>query len=333
MKRTGRLMPTILNPDNLRLAFWKARKGKNYAHQVEQYRADLDRNLMQLCDQITTADISVGKYRYFKVFEPKERQICAAAFDEQVLHHALMNPCHDVFEKRQIFDSYASRKNKGTHAALARARRFCAQYPWFLKLDVRQFFASVHHDVLKKQLATLFREKTLLEIFGKIIDSYEAEPDRGLPIGNLTSQYFANHYLVGLDLFIKEALRIPAYVRYMDDMVLWHTDKEVLRTARNRIRDYVETRLRCALKPEQLNHTRTGLPFLGYRLFPNHVRLLQKSKRRFIRKLTLADELLRTGVWNQHTYVRHVMPLISFTQYADAKAFRRKILAALNPDD
>jgi hypothetical protein len=119
----------------------------------------------------------------------------------------------------------------------------------------------------------------------------------------------------------------------MDDMVLWHTDKEALRMARNRIREYVETQLRCALKPEQLNHVRTGLPFLGYRVFPAHVRLLQKSKRRFIRILTLADELLRTGVWDQHTYVRRVSPLINFTQYADAKAFRRKILAALNPDD
>ena len=107
-------------------------------------------------------NIQVGNYRFFKVYEPKERQICASVFPEQVLHHALMNLCHDRFEKAQIFDSYASRKNKGTYAALARAKYFSARYEWYLKLDVRKFFESIHHEVLMNQLSNLFKEPDLL---------------------------------------------------------------------------------------------------------------------------------------------------------------------------
>lgn len=326
MKRANHLIPLIADPDNLRLAFWKARKGKNHAQQVEAYRSRLDKNLTALREQITTGLLDVGKYHYFRVYEPKERLICAAAFDEQVLHHALMNVCHEHFERHQIFDSYASRKGKGNHAAIARARSFTKQYDWYLKLDVRKFFETIHHGVLKAQLAHLFKERRLLEVFGKIIDSYEAQPQRGVPIGNLSSQYFANHYLSGLDHFIKEKLGVKVYVRYMDDMVLWSKDKAALKSALVEITAYIEGTLHCKLKPVQLQRCRLGLPFLGYRLLPYQTRLLQQSKQRFIRKLNIAEEYLESGEWCQATYQRHVLPLLAFTRHADTEAFRRKVI-------
>lgn len=213
MKRANHLLEPISDPENLRLAFWKASKGKRYSSEVSEYGNGLEINLLRLRKQIMTAQVEVGDYRFFKVYEPKERQICASAFGEQVLHHAMMNVCHDYFERTQIFDSYASRKGKGTHAALERAKTFTRHSGWFLKLDVKKFFESVHHQVLKKQLERLFKDKQVLDIFCQIINSYEAHSERGLPIGNLTSQYFANHYLSGLDHFIKENLRIKKYVR------------------------------------------------------------------------------------------------------------------------
>lgn len=325
MKRAGQLMGRIADPDNLRLAFWKARKGKTHAMGVAHYRASLDENLSCLREQLLSGDVDVGKYHYFKIFEPKERKICAAAFDEQVLHHALMNICDPCFERVQIFDSYATRRGKGTHAALERAKTFTHRYAWFLKLDVRKFFDSIHHGVVQQQVSRLIKDGLVLHIFSKILDSYHVEPDRGLPIGNLTSQYFANHYLVSLDHFIKGDLRIGAYVRYMDDMVLWHQDKETLKAALSAIRDYVATQLLCELKPVQLNRTSTGLPFLGYHVFPHHVRLLQQSKQRYIRKLALAETHLSTGAWSEAGYRRHVAPLVAFTQQADVKGFHRKI--------
>ncbi|MDZ4683032.1 MAG: RNA-directed DNA polymerase [Saprospiraceae bacterium] len=325
MKRYDHLLEAVAEPENLRLAFWKARKGKSHASQVEQYRNNLDDNLIELRKQILNEAVEVGDYHYFKIFEPKERQICASAFREQVLHHALMNVCHNHFERVQIFDSYACRKGKGTYAAIERAKTFTRQYDWFLKLDVRKFFETVHHQVLKRQLGCMFRDQALLGIFSKIIDSYEAHPERGLPIGNLTSQYFANHYLADLDHFIKEQLHCKAYVRYMDDMVLWHDDKTALKRALCQIRSYVNDELLCALKPEMLNRTALGLPFLGYRIFPHNMRLTQQSKRRFIRKADLAGNYLQSGVWDEATYQRHLLPLLAFVQHAETKGFRQKI--------
>lgn len=322
MKRANHLIGQVADPDNLRLAFWKARKGKSHAQGVEAYRVNLDNNLMRLREQILTGLVEVGQYHYFKVYEPKERKICAAAFSEQVLHHALMNVCHPYFEHCQISDSYASRKGKGTYAALGKAQRFACNYSWYLKLDVRKFFESIHRGVLREQLIRLFKDPKLLEIFGKILDSYETGPDRGLPIGNLTSQYFANHHLSGLDHFVKEVLRIEAYVRYMDDMVLWSDEKAVLKNAFAAITAFVEERLLCTLKPEQLNKTAEGLPFLGYRVRPYHTRLLGQSKQRFVRKFRYAENMLGSGEWGQATYQRHVAPLVAFTQHADAGTFR-----------
>lgn len=329
MKRVSHLIPLISEPENLRLAFWKARKGKEASREVQAYRANLDDNLNCLRKQIMTGLVEVGQYRYFKVYDPKEREICASAFGERVLHHALMNICHEYFERVQIFDSYASRPGKGTYAAIERAQQFSRRHSWFLKLDVRKFFASIHHQVLKNQMACLFKDYQLLGIFEKIIDSYEAHPSRGVPIGNLSSQYFANHYLSGLDHFIKEQLSIKAYVRYMDDMVLWHNDKRVLKEAHHSIEAFVEERLQCALKPEALNKTKSGLPFLGYRIFPYHIKLSQRSKRRFIRKLREMDQKFHSGEWSEAQCHRRALPLLAFTMHADSKNFRKKVLLDL----
>lgn len=329
MIHDNRLLGRIADPDNLRLASWKAAKGKRYAAGVLAFQSDLDRNLLRLRQQILSGAVEVGNYHYFKVYEPKERQICASAFPEQVLHHALMNVCDARFERALIADSFASRKGKGTYAALDRAKYFTWANPWFLKLDVRKFFESVHHDVLKNQLARLFREERLLGIFCRIIDSYAASPDRGLPIGNLTSQYFANHYLSGLDHFIKERLGMRAYVRYMDDLVLWHTDKEVLKDAHAAIAEFVLDRLRCDLKPALLNRSQRGLPFLGYRVFPYQVRLLQKSKQRYIRKTRQVHEFHGSGLWTEPACQVRVAGLVAFTRHADARGFRKTVLSRL----
>lgn len=329
MRRANHLLPLIEDVDNLRYASWKAAKGKRYNQAVLAYQANVEDNLQTLRQQIQRGKVQVGDYRHFKVYEPKERDITAAAFCEQVLHHALMNVCHPVFERYQIYDSYASRKGKGTYAALDRAKQFTHRYEWFLKLDVRKFFETIHHEVLKAQLARLFKEPRLLGIFGQLINSYEAHPLRGLPIGNLTSQYFANHFLSGLDHFIKEQLHIRGYVRYMDDMVLWADEKQKLKTAQVHIQAHVREQLRSELKPPQLNRSRLGLPFLGYRVFPHHVRLLQKSKQRFIRKLTYLDRCYQEERWTEAACQRRGLPLVAFTNHADSLAFRKKVTSRL----
>jgi retron-type reverse transcriptase len=329
MKRANDLLSKVAEPDNLRLAAWKAAKGKRHSQEVLAWSANLDDHLTALRKQILSGQVTVGRYRYFKVYEPKERQICASAFGEQVLHHALMNVCHPFFERAQVFDSYASRKGKGTYAALERAKWYTKRNEWYLKLDVRKFFETVHHEVLTNQLTQMFRDAALVGIFEQILNSYQSSPGRGLPIGNLTSQYFANHYLAGLDRFVKEKLRVKSYTRYMDDMVCWHSEKMSLQSILSAINDFVENELRCTLKPEALNRTRCGLPFLGYHIFPHHVRLLQKSKHRFIQKLQRIETGRQSEDWDEAKCQRRVLPLIAFTAHANAKNLRQRILLGL----
>jgi retron-type reverse transcriptase len=332
MKRTNYLIEKIADPDNLRLAFWKAQKGKSEKTEVVSYRNELDKNLMLLREQILSGDVSVGKYYYFKIFDPKERQICAAAFDERVLHHALMNACHDTFEKYQIFDSYACRIGKGTFAALNRAKYFQKKYQWFLKLDVRKYFDNIDHEILKNRLQNRFNEKHLLLIFEKIIDSYSVENvhdpslQTGIPIGNLTSQYFANHYLAFADRYLKETVQMPAYVRYMDDMALWSNNKTELLEVGKKFENFISDNLHLQLKPFCLNATEQGMPFCGYMFFPDKIRLKSANKKRFITKIELYQQQLDRGEWSQKEYQNHIIPMISHVKYADTFNFRQQII-------
>lgn len=286
---------------------------------------NIENHVMQLNSQILKGAVVVGTYRYFTIYEPKERKICASAFGEQVLHHALMNICHDDFERKQIYDSYASRKGKGVHAALERAKQNTSTRRWYLKLDVRKFFESVHHETLIEQLTHLFKDAGVVGIFEQIICSYGASTGRGVPIGNLTSQYFANHYLSGLDHFIKEELRIKRYTRYMDDMVLWSNDKKELLACWKSIEAFVNEKLHCELKAGGLNQSKYGLPFLGYHIFPYHTRLLRQSKQRFIEKIGHVNRRYINGDWLDSKCQRHALPLCAFIAHADAQKFQKAV--------
>jgi retron-type reverse transcriptase len=322
MKRENCLIECIADPDNLRLAFWKAQRVKSCDTKVMAFRRQLDVNLTQLRAEILRGEVRVGDYRYFTIYEPKERLICASSFRERVLHHALINVCYDSFERYQIYDSYACRPGKGTYAALERAKIFQRKYQWFLKLDVRKYFYSISHNVLKHLLEKRFKEYRLLNIFGSIIDSYTTSTDCGLPIGNLTSQYFANHYLAFADRYASEQLHIPAYVRYMDDIVLWTNNKTQLLAAGRALEQFMNQTLHLNLKEFCLNSTNKGLPFLGYLLYPHKTGLRRSSRRRFAAKLATCSRKLFNNEWTQHEYQQHVLPLLAFTGHANTKRWR-----------
>lgn len=329
MKRQGNLLESIADPENLRLAFWKARKGKEGKTEVAEFRKCLEKNLLTIREELLTGKVEIGNYQYFTIYDPKERLICAASFRERVLHHALMNVCHANFEKYQIFDSYASRIGKGTYAAIERATNFQKKYKWFLKLDVRKYFDSINHAKLKVLLTKRFKDKMLLQVFFKIINSYSTSVGKGLPIGNLTSQYFANHYLAVADHYIKEKLQAPAYVRYMDDMVIWSDDKTTLLDIGKKFQAFIESELNLSLKPYCLNSSDKGLPFLGYSLFPNKVLLNGESRKRFISKMKNFLYKLKTNVWDQKEYQNHVVPLIAFVKHANSLGLRQKLMQTI----
>ena len=329
MRRQGQLLQQIADLHNLYAAFCKAQKGKISKPDVDAYTRQLQQNLQRLQQQLLSGEVETGGYHTFTIYDPKKRLICATPFSQRVLHHALMNVCHASFEKQQIATSFASRPGKGTYSALDRAREYHRHYRWFLKLDVRKYFESIDHSILKQQLCRMFKDKDVLLIFQQIIDSYATAAGKSVPIGNLTSQYFANHYLLVADSYVKNELRVPAYVRYIDDMVLWHHDKEALLEIGYRFQDYLAGELRLQLKPFCLNESAKGLPFLGYLLFPGSVRLAGRSKKRFITKSRLYDHYLHTGRWSQKTFASHAMPLVAFTEYADAREFRKNVYRRL----
>lgn len=325
MKRAGNLFDAICDPDNLRLAWVKAKKGKEDKQDVYLYGKHLQQNLNELRFQLMGGVPEIGNYQFFTIYEPKERLICAASFPERVMHHAIMNVCHPVFEKYQIYHSYATRIGKGQYAALEYAKMNQKKYRWFCKLDIRKYFDSISHEFLLKQLSRRFKDQQILDLFDKIIGSYESNEGFGLPIGNLTSQYFANFYLGQADHYLLEEVKIPAYVRYMDDMVLWHHDKTALLAAEKQFTVFIKNHLKLACKAPCINSHDKGLPFLGYVVFPNYVRLNKHSKRRFISKYHAAEINMQNGYWTETEYARHILPLIAFTRHAQTAQLRRNV--------
>lgn len=328
MARGRGLYQRIAEPDNLREAFRKAARGKSDRREVVLFRRDLGDNLAVLRMDILTGDISVGAYRTFKILDPKERTICAAPFRDRVLHHAVMNLCEPVLERYSIHDSYACRPGKGLHKAVARAQQFARRFPWYLKLDVRKYFDSINHETLLQLLSRRFCDRRLLALFEYMLAAYETEPGRGIPIGNLISQHFANFYLGTMDHWLLEERHVPGYLRYMDDFVLFGHGREFLKKELAAVEEFLAARLRLTLKDNrQLNRSSLGVPFLGFRVFPYAVRLSPRSRRRFADKLGQAEEMAAAGFMTENDLARRAHSLVSFTLAADSTGFRRKMLA------
>ncbi len=327
MKRTGNLYYKIAEPDNLRLAFSKAVKGKQDRPEVMQFRANFESNIMALRQEILDQRVNLGDYRFFHVHDPKKRLICAACFRERVLHHAIMNVCEQTLDAYAVFDSYACRKGKGGRKAISRAEMFLGRFPWYLKLDIAKYFNSIDHEILMRQLERRFKDRDLLALFQRILNTYSTQPGKGVPIGNLISQHMANFYLGCFDHWIKEIRRIRGYVRYMDDFVLWGAEKKALKEELRRIERWLKENLDLKLNRKiQLNRCARGMPFLGYRVYPGSVRLATASRKRFVRKFRKYENAFLKGEWSEETLSRHMTPLVEFTRGAKSAGFRRNVM-------
>ena len=327
MKRAGNLFEPIISYENMLTAFWKAQRGKSAHAEVIRYRESLQENIAGMRRGLLEKSFPIGVYHYFKISDPKLRLICAASFPERVLHHAIMNVCETVFERYAIYDSYACRKFKGSLGAVKRARSFAGKSRYYLKLDIAKYFDSIDHAVLNEKLRRIFKDERLLDLFEKIIASYETARGKGLPIGNLTSQHFANFYLGFLDHYIKEKLKSKMYARYMDDFILFGESKYEMKSRLNAIRSFLESELKLSLKNDiRLNKNTEGIDFLGYRVYPDKIKLSKKSAKRFINKFIVYENKLASNQWSENEYLRHIEPLIAFTKKADANSFRAVVI-------
>lgn len=334
MKRVGGLKEQILDYDNIALGAYKAFKGHRSKSNVLTFCGDFDANIRQIMQSLEDESIALGQYTYFKIFDPKERLICAASLTERIVHHAIMNVCHKYFDRKLIYDSYASRLGKGVYKAINRVKAGLSSHPYFVKLDIRKYFDSVDHSTLLKMLNTMFKDRWLLHLFERIINSYETMPGKGLPIGNLTSQYFANLYLSPIDHHMKEDVKAPVYVRYMDDVVMLTDSRDEARRLASVFIEYANRFLRLEVKPPIIGKGRNGVPFLGYRIMPQRIELSGRSKRRFRHKLLLYSRLLSEGEITEQTYGMRVTQLCAFTQHSDSISFRKDCLRLIiEPDN
>lgn len=330
MKLVIGLWERILETDNLRLAFAKAAKGKWHRESVRWFSANLEVELSAMRRQLDEGSFPLGRCTSFRIFDPKERTIHAAVFPERVLHHAIMNVCEPVFERWLIDDSFACRTGRGRLAAIARAEQSARRNRWFLKMDVRKYFDNIDHDVLLAFIRRKFGDPVLLSLFARIVGAHSSGPGRGLPIGSLTSQHFANAYLGLADRFIKETLRCSAYVRYMDDMVVWAEDREELKRVRDAVKRFLRDELKLELKQEPCPQpTGRGMDFLGFRLFPGRTILSRQSRRRFVRKLRHHEDEWVEDRLSEAELQTKVTAMIAFVQEADSAAWRRRVFANL----
>jgi RNA-directed DNA polymerase len=335
------LQAQLCDWENLLLAWQNAARGKRGRGATARYELFLADNLLKLQSQLQERTWQPGQYASFYVHEPKKRLISAAPFCDRVAHHALCNLTQPWFEQKFIADSYANRVGKGTHRALDRCTQFARRYKFVLQCDVVQFFPSIDHAILRAILRNTLPDDSLMWIVERILASGQgilAEEDdlvyypgddvfavnrpRGLPIGNLTSQLWANCYLNPFDQFIRRELSCPAYLRYVDDFLLFGDDKEQLWDWRAALIKRLE-RFRLTIHTENalVRPVTDGIPFLGFILFPDHRRLKARKGYAFRRKLW---HLLKTG--RAAKVNDSVRGWLNHLRYADTVGLSRALL-------
>lgn len=262
--------------------------------------------------------------------DPKPRRICAAPFHDRVVFHAICNVLEPLFERRLIFDTWACRQGKGNHAAVKRAQYFAQRRDYFLQCDVRKYFDSIDHVILKNLLRRIIKDRPLLELLDRIIDHGPPDmpPGKGLPIGNLTSQHFANLYLGELDHFLKERLRIKSYIRYMDDMLLFADDKIELHQGLAELRAFLRDQLSLSLKNENPcpMPVHVGIPFLGFRVFPAIIRLDRRALRRFRRRFRARERQYLAGEIDMETLHASVSAMFAHIGHGDTLNLRQRFI-------
>ncbi|MCP3920023.1 MAG: RNA-dependent DNA polymerase [bacterium] len=330
MRRTGGLWDEVASFENLRRAAQRAARGKRRVAGVARFLADLEPELLALQRELRSGQWRPGSPTTFRIHDPKERTITAAPLRDRVVHHALIDVLEPVLERRMVDASFACRRGKGTHAALARARRLVRRHEWFLKLDIARCFDSLDHGVVLDCLARVVKDRPVLELARTIVAT-----DRGvgLPIGSLTSQWFANLVLDRLDHFVLEDLRVGGYVRYMDDFVLFGDDRAALRRAHDAVARFVEHELRLRLKDRAtiLAPTREGLPFLGWRLYRGTTRLRPGNLRRIRARLRHRRWEHRTGQITETELAASVRSVAEHLRHGSTLALRRRLFEGGEP--
>ena len=349
MKTYKNLYEEIISFTNLCLAYRGAARGKRGQPDVAAFDFHLEANLLQLQQELWVQTYRPGPYRSFRIHDPKSRLISAAPFRDRVVHHALVRVIEPIFERGFIPVSYANRVGKGTHRALDRCQAFARRYRYVLQCDVVQFFPAIDHAILREVLARRIADPDVMWLVDRILESgaglldgeyemvwfpgddlFAANRPRGLPIGNLTSQFWANCYLNPLDHFVKRELHCPGYVRYVDDFVLFADDKRLLWDWKRSVQDFL-VRYRLALHEREstVYPVTNGIPFLGFRVYPTHRRLKRANGVAFARRLRRGYAALVRGEMTYEDLDRRVRGWAAHAAHGDTYGLRCSLLSSV----
>jgi len=332
VQSSGVTLQDIACPENLLCGLERALRGTKRTLAVERFCGRMSRELADLRVRILSERLQLGRATEFVIFDPKPRRVLAPIFEERVLHHAVMAHVGPVLERSLVADTFACLRGRGTLAAVLRAQQNSRRFGWFGQLDIRQYFASIQHDVLLGLLFRRFRNAGVRRLLEQIVRSGLPGP-AGLPIGSLCSQQFANAFLGGLDHKLLDHAAVRGLVRYMDDIVFWGDSRAAIAEALQLANEVISGTLKLRLRDEPVvNRVEHGLSFCGYRIFPGILRVLPRRKRRFIAARRKWETRYLAGLITDLELQRGYDAAAGILAHADTAEWRRRQLALSPPD-
>jgi len=324
---------------NLYLAFKNARKGKTLKPYVVEFDHKFKDNLLQLRTELLFHSYKPRPLQTFILRDPKTRKISKSHFRDRVVHHALCNIIAPIFEKDFVYDSYANRVGKGTFKAIERFEYFqrqvsknFSQNSFVLKADVRKYFDNVNHEILLSVVKKKVNDPNILWLIKVILSNHKTEEKgKGMPLGNLTSQFFANVFLNELDHFVKDQLRAKHYIRYVDDFVILDKSPIILQQYMKEIDFFLRNSLKLELHPEKskIMFMSRGTEFLGMRIFLHHKLIQEKNLRKFFRKLQLLTFQYDEGKANYDKIYDSLEGWNAYAMNADMFKLKKKIMQSI----
>jgi len=311
----GRIFCDVISLENLFIAWNEFRRGKTKKKDVINFALNLEDNIFKLKDDVEREKWESEPYKSFYINDPKLRHIHKASVRDRVLYQAVYRVLYKFFDKQFIFDVYSSRNSKGTHLGIKRLESFLrkssenyTKQTFVLKCDVRKFFDSIDHQVLLKVLKTQIEDEMLLRLLEKIIKSFEKTRNKGIPLGNVTSQLFANIYMNSFDWFVKKILKIKYYVRYCDDFVIVDQNREYLNKLISKLSVFLKENQKLTLHPDKITirNISQGVDFLGYVILPHRISIRTRTKKRIIRKFSKSIEARSPEVLINQTLASYV---------------------------
>ena len=346
MKRFGNLYKDITSFENVLRASRMARLGKRYKTSTARFEFALEKNILKIIRELKEKTYTPGPYKDFIIYEPKMRQISAAPYYDRVIHHALMNIVEPLVRTSYIHDTYACIKGRGTHSAVDRYKQFQRKNTYVLKCDIKKYFQNIDHEILMEKLTGKIKCPDTLWLLETIIRSkaYDSgceyfdgdnlftpvQRPKGVPIGNLTSQFFANLYLNDFDHFMKQEIKNRYYIRYCDDFVIFSNDKETLKQVKQAVIDYLDIiRLKVHPNKTRVFRVNDGVDFLGYRIWPGYSKVRKSRVKSYRRRIRRMEDAYSRGELTLERVTASVRSWLGHVRHANAKGLQKEVLEGI----